>query len=102
MGELHAKILLYKPNSTKLFELQGSAPTILRIEDVRFALYQHPISNENRSLIVFENVEIPEKAKMKFGIALHPGVWDPNKGDGVVFEIYVKSDGLKNASFQST
>jgi hypothetical protein len=95
-----SEVLLYKPDHTKLFELQSGTPTILRIDkDVRFALYQHPTSNENRSLIVFENVEIPEKAKMKFGIALHPGVWDPNKGDGVVFEIYVKSNGAEECIF---
>jgi len=29
----------------------------------KLSLYQHPISNENRSLIIFENVKIPENAK---------------------------------------
>ena len=65
----------------------------------KLSLYQHPISNENRSLIIFENVKIPENAKLKFSIALHPQVWNPNKGDGVVFEVFIEHNGEKEKIF---
>ena len=35
-------------------------------------------------------VKIPAKSALKFSIGLVPGSWFPDRGDGVLFEIYVK------------
>lgn len=94
------EILVCKFSNAKIFPLQSFVCGTLKINnDLRFVLYQHPISNENRSIIEFRDVYIPENAKLKFGIALHPAVWDPEKGDGVVFEIYISDDDSEELVF---
>jgi len=59
--------------------------------ELRPIIYEHPITSD-RAIIAFKNIAIPEKAKLRFSIALDPNVWSPEKGDGVVFEIYIKEN----------
>lgn len=93
-------ILLYKPDEVKLLPKQSQLQGVLRIyNDVKFVLFQHPISNENRSIIVFNEIYIPQNAKLRFSIALHPDVWDPEKGDGVTFEVYIRDEGFEELVF---
>jgi len=64
----------------------------------RNVLFEHPFS-DRKSLIRFSNISIPEGAILKFGIALDPSTWDPKKGDGVLFEVYVKKGDIERIVF---
>ena len=49
-------------------------------------LFQHPPSKVTFSL------KIPEKAHLRFSIALSPEVWQPGKGDGVEFQVHLQQE----------
>jgi len=66
---------------------------------IKYIVLEHPITNNNKSIIAFENVTIPPNAKLRFSIALDPAVWDPNKGDGVTFEVFIKQNGEEEKVF---
>lgn len=55
--------------------------------DRRAVLGQHPPAS-GKSYISY-NLTVPKNAHLQFGIGLDPKVWSPNKGDGVLFEIYL-------------
>jgi hypothetical protein len=46
-------------------------------------LLQHPASQVSYGL------QVPESSYLRFGLALSPEVWQPDRGDGVQFDIYV-------------
>jgi len=52
--------------------------------DLRPVIFQHPPSE-----ITYE-FKIPSRTVLSFGICLSPAVWNPQKGDGVLFEIHVQ------------
>jgi tetratricopeptide (TPR) repeat protein len=54
--------------------------------DPRLILYQHPAHS------ISYRLEVPLQARMRFGVALSPEVWQVGKGDGVLFEIRVETD----------
>ena len=94
------EIPLYKPSKSKIFSQQTKIVALTRIgKDIKITLYEHPITNENVSILAFENITIPQNAKLKFSIALDPAVWDTNKGDGVVFEVSIEHNGEKDKIF---
>ena len=55
--------------------------------DTRPVIYMHPPETGQR--YVAYRVTVPENAALRFGIALAPQVWDPEKGDGVNFSVYI-------------
>ena len=58
--------------------------------DLRPVLFQHPPSELTYPL------EITGNAVLRFSICLNPAVWNPQKGDGALFEISVRDqDGMK-------
>lgn len=60
----------------------------------RSIIFQHPESE-----ILFNNVTIPSNAILKFGIALDPQVWSPEKGDGVVFKVQIRDNQFNKTIF---
>jgi len=56
-------------------------------DDVRSVLYQHPPESGQGELVYL--VGVPTAGALRFGIALSPEVWSPEKGDGAQFQIYV-------------
>ncbi|MHB8134991.1 MAG: hypothetical protein ACYDH1_12305 [Anaerolineaceae bacterium] len=54
--------------------------------DRKPTLYMHPSSK------VTYYVDVPEKSKLYFSIALAPAVWEIGKGDGVTFELAIDSN----------
>ena len=83
---------------TTLFELQpiyGEAatqtwvlpdPFVLQ-EDQRVVLYEHPSESGKREIIY--RLTLPERAALRFAVALSPEVWSPDKGDGVNLQIFI-------------
>ncbi len=60
-------------------------PLIFNINgDSRVTLFEHPPSK------ITYKVTVPENSCLTFSIALSPAVWSEDKGDGVIFEIFVK------------
>ena len=57
----------------------------------RPVIYEHPLPSD-KNVISFENISVPKNASLKFSIALDSQVWSPDKGDGVLFEIYIKEN----------
>ena len=55
----------------------------------QLALYEHPVLNGTIRTNYF--IDIPEGSLLTFGIGLDEKTWDPNKGDGVQFEIFCQS-----------
>jgi len=49
----------------------------------RGVFFQHPVSLISYQLVV------PTSAELEFHLALAPAVWQPGKGDGVQFDIYI-------------
>lgn len=62
-----------------------------RMEDWREVVFTHP-GPEKKAEVIYR-VELPENAALRFSIALSPEVWDPEKGDGVNFELYLTESG---------
>jgi hypothetical protein len=56
-------------------------------DDTRLVLYQHPPESGRHEVIY--SVVVPTSGALRFGIALSPEVWSPQKGDGVKFQVYV-------------
>jgi 4-amino-4-deoxy-L-arabinose transferase-like glycosyltransferase len=52
-------------------------------DDWRPILFQHPAGRVTYRLIV------PKQAELKFGLAMDPEVWSPEKGDGVEYNIFI-------------
>jgi hypothetical protein len=44
-------------------------------------------------------VKIPTQSQLQFSIGLVPGSWSPDKGDGVLFEIYLQDDQSQKSIF---
>ncbi len=67
-------------------------------QDARTVIYQHPPETGKAEYIY--TVQVPENGAMRFAIALAPDVWSPAMGDGVSFQVYVKSlDPSDNGDF---
>lgn len=66
--------------------------------EYKIGIFEHP-SNNFRTIIEYDNIPISKQAKLKFSITLDPQVYSPDKGDGVVFEIYVNGIDSKNLLF---
>lgn len=61
--------------------------------DGKMAFYETPISVGK--IFVNYNVTIPINSSLAFSIGVHERTWSPDKGDGILFEIYIndtKSD----------
>lgn len=56
-------------------------------EDTRDVVYEHP--PETGKVEIVYRVQVPESGALRFGIALSPEVWSPEKGDGASFQLYV-------------
>jgi hypothetical protein len=61
--------------------------------DARVVIFEHPPSQIKYKLAV------PEGSRLSFGIGLDPKSWSPDKGDGVLFEIYVRNGGVQENVF---
>jgi len=57
------------------------------LKDSREVLYEHPPEN-GKEEIIFQT-DVPESGAFRFGIAMAPEVWTPEKGDGVSFQISI-------------
>jgi len=68
---------------------------ITRQVDERRVIYQHP-TEAGKGEIYF-TVQVPENGALRFGIALSPEVWSPEKGDGASFELFVSKPGETGA-----
>jgi hypothetical protein len=64
---------------------------ITRQTDQRLVLYEHPLETGKKQIIY--RLTAPEVGALRFGIALSPEVWSPEKGDGVLFQIFVATPG---------
>ena len=73
-----------------LAELPGAA-------DRRTVLFEHP-PQQGQARIIYR-VTIPPQGALRFGIALAPEVWLPDKGDGVTFQVYVQEEGASEGQF---
>lgn len=72
---------------------------ILDVSNVaKISIFEHPLIDK-KGYISFENITIPKNATLRFSIALDPQVWSPDKGDGVLFEIYIKENESKQQIF---
>jgi len=89
-GQLVMDLEQVEPAAGKL-ELQtwDLSDPIEKIPDQRSVIYQHPPDSGKTEIIYSLNV--PENGVLKFGIALSPEVWDPEKGDGASFELFVNT-----------
>jgi hypothetical protein len=80
-------------------EVRTEVPDRVRISSFeiggerRKVLYVHPASEVRYTLTP------PREASLRFGIALSPEVWSPEKGDGVLFEIRAEQDGAERTLF---
>ncbi|MGH7799252.1 MAG: hypothetical protein ACREOW_01310, partial [Thermodesulfobacteriota bacterium] len=61
--------------------------------DTRIVLYEHPPSQ-----ITYE-LAIPERSLLTFGIGLDSKSWGADKGDGVLFELYVQDGSISERLF---
>ena len=74
---------------TGALELQTwsiSDPIVDQIQ-VRQVIYQHP-PETGKAETIFQ-LQVPENGALRFGIALSPEVWNPEKGDGASFDLFV-------------
>ena len=55
--------------------------------DTRTVLYEHPLESGKGEIIY--RIAVPEYGALRFGIALAPEVWSPEKGDGASFQLHV-------------
>lgn len=61
--------------------------------DLRSTLLEHPVGDKTASTqIIFPEFAIKKNSVLKFGIAIRPDCWGPEKGDGVHFAIYAKTE----------
>lgn len=56
----------------------------------RAILFQHPTNR------VTYHVALPQRAQLYFGLGMDPSVWLPDKGDGVTYNIYVRTASKPN------
>jgi Gpi18-like mannosyltransferase len=63
--------------------------------DGRPTLYAHPPAE------IRYRLTIPPRARLRFGVALKPEVWSPDKGDGVEFQVCV-DDGVQKRTLSTT
>jgi len=56
-------------------------------DDQRTVLYEPALKGVKTEVIY--RVTVPDLGALKFGIALSPEVWSPEKGDGVNFQVYI-------------
>jgi arylsulfatase A-like enzyme len=63
-------------------------------EDLRPVLFQHP-----SSLVRFTALQVLPGARLRFGIALDPTVWD-KEGDGAEFKIWVECAGKRTQIYE--
>jgi hypothetical protein len=56
----------------------------------KFVIFEHPVP-ENVSVIKSEALFVRPEDHLMFSIALDPGSWSADKGDGVTFELYATS-----------
>lgn len=61
--------------------------------DVRDVIFAHPPTK------LKYKIKVPPRASLSFSIALDPNVWSPQKGDGVLFEIYIYHKGKEERLF---
>jgi hypothetical protein len=67
-------------------------------DDTRTVVYQHP--PETGKDEIGYRISVPESGALRFGIALSPEVWTPERGDGVSFQIYIsRPDGPDAGEF---
>jgi hypothetical protein len=77
-------------NNGKIYLLTNDKPPLIFLKYgsinnlAKIVQFQHPTSQ------IQYDVLVPQNATLKFSIALEPSVWSPEKGDGVLFEIYIK------------
>ena len=72
---------------------------VLDIRNIhKISFFEHPLTNK-KAYVFFNNITIPKNATLKFGIALDPQVWSPDKGDGVLFEICIKENESEHKIF---
>lgn len=91
--------MLYDLKPIKILSQQHSITGAGKINDeIKFIIHEHPLPSD-KALIEFENIPIPKNATLRFSIALDPQVWSPDKGDGVLFEIYIKENESKQQIF---
>ena len=66
----------------------GIASFIVNIEnDIRPVIYEHPPAK------ITYKLKLPDHPLLEFGIYMDPAVWTPDKGDGVLFELKIRSAG---------
>ena len=57
------------------------------VDDTRTVIYQHPLE-KGKGEILYQ-LQVPPQGALRFAIALSPQVWDPEKGDGATFNLFV-------------
>jgi hypothetical protein len=61
--------------------------------DLRYVLFVHPPSE------VRYRLTLPRDARLRFGMALSPAVWDTARGDGAGFEIRIETEARSDVVF---
>jgi len=93
------KFILNKPSPVQIFEGQPFLTGSGKIAgENKYILFEHPLV-QNKSMISFEDVPITTKSVLYFDIALDPRVWSPEKGDGVLYQVYVNNLTPENLIF---
>ena len=105
--EQYEKLLGIKPNSqdfnflknlnTADIEIPSIVRNLILILDIngdrRVSLFPHTPSK------ITYKLALPERAILSFGIGVNPEVWSGDKGDGVLFEIYVEDESVLDRVF---
>ena len=61
--------------------------------DIRPVLFEHPPSQ------ITYKLTLPKRVSLSFGIALNPKTWSADKGDGVLFELYMRDGSISERVF---
>lgn len=73
------------PDADESESQQIQTDTLTITYEPRPVLFQHPPHQ------LAYRVDVPERAGLHFGLGLDPAVWSPDKGDGMAYNIYVRS-----------
>lgn len=82
------QLLLIDPNYGQVNKQTWTLPDPLTgSEDTREVLLEHPLQDGKEEVIY--QIKVPEAGALRFGIAMEPEVWTPEKGDGASFQIFI-------------
>ena len=88
LSSISQQLLLIKPEYGQGNVQTWSLPDpVNSTEDTRNVLFEHPPESGKEEIIYL--IDVPEAGALRFGIAIAPEVWTPEKGDGTSFQIFL-------------